>query len=91
MGSLRVRQELRRSLVSRGSYMVQPEMDMPTITDEGSGETYMYIDRNFMSFTDDNEPRFMGGFRSLMPTNSVEAQYHRNHGNGDTVWGQIVS
>ncbi len=82
------RQEFRRGLRERGSYVIQPEMDTPTVSNVESGVNYTYIDRNFMSFTD-GQARFLGGFRSLMSVDSVEAKKKRIHGSAETVWAEI--
>ena len=84
----RLRQELRKNLRERGPYVIQPEMHIPTIINETDGKAYAYIDRNFLAFTN-GQPRFLGGFRSLMPIESKEAQNGRIHGNGSTVWAEI--
>ena len=83
------RGELRRNMRLRGGYVIQPELETPRITNS-DGTVYMYIDRNFFGFTN-GEPRLLGGFRSLMPIESEEAKKGRVHGNGDTVWAEIVS
>lgn len=82
------RQELRREIRQRGPYVIQPEMQTPVILNETDGRTYTYIDRNFFS-SDGKNFEFMGGFRSLMPMDSIEAQKGRVHGNGSTVWAEI--
>lgn len=82
------RSELRKGLRERGPYVIQPEMTTPIIVNESTGQTYTYIDRVFFA-TDGRTVTFMGGFRSLMPLDSVEAQKKRNHGNHSTVWAEI--
>ena len=82
------RNELRGQLKSRGKYVLQNEMEVPMITDGESGRRYLYIDRLFFS-TDGDEVKFMGGFRSLMPEDSAEAQGRRIHGNEVTTWAEI--
>lgn len=87
----RFRIELRRNLRRReGGYVIQPEMAMPRIANASNGVEYTYIDRNYFAFTD-GHPRFMGGFRSLMPVDSSETRNGRNHGNRATVWAEITS
>ncbi|MFA6217630.1 MAG: hypothetical protein WDL87_08300 [Candidatus Omnitrophota bacterium] len=80
--------ELKKGLRERGPYVLQPEMKTPIIKNKTGGQTYTYIDRNFFS-TDGENYRFMGGFRSLMPIDSVEAKAGRNHGSKYTVWAEI--
>lgn len=84
------RQELRKGLRERGPYVLQPEMPVPVITNETDGQTYTYIDRNFMYTDGQGNYYYMGGFRSLMPINSIEASRGRNHGSIFTVWAEIT-
>lgn len=88
-GGKKFRSELRRNLRARGSYVIQPEMLAPVITNETDGRKFTFIDRNFFACVD-GKPQFLGGFRSLMPLDSMECEKGRNHGNGATVWGEIV-
>lgn len=88
LGDRKFRQELRQNIDRRGPYVLQPELQTPFIINETDGQAYTYIERNFLS-TDGQGYRFMGGFRSLMPLTSVEAQNGRNHGSAHTVWGEI--
>ncbi len=94
VGSLndnKFRGELRNNMRQReGGYVVQPEMKTPVIENITNGQAYTYIDRNFLLFTG-GKPHFAGGFRSLMPVDCHEAKKHRNHGNGSTVWAEIVA
>ena len=83
----KVRQNLRRELRKRGGCVVQPEI--PLLEAQVNGMACTAIDRVFVVVID-GEPHFIGGFRSLMPENTFEAQQGRNHGNGDTVWAEIV-
>lgn len=83
------RNELRRNIRKRGPYVVQPEMPVPTVVNE-HGQFYTCIDRNFMAMSIFGQPRFLGGFRSLMPMDSIEADKGRNHGNKQTVWAEII-
>lgn len=85
----KVRGELRRQMRQRGAYVVQPEFPTPKITNV-DGATYAYIDRNFMAFIG-GKPQFIGGFRSMMPIGCHELKKGRNHGNGSTVWAEIVT
>jgi hypothetical protein len=82
------RQQLRKNMGKRGSYVVQPKMQCPVIINATDGKAYTFIDRVF--FTSDGMTyRFMGGFRSLMPLDSIEAKNGRNHGSEHTVWAEI--
>ena len=83
------RQGLRADIRNRGTYLVQPELVTPCLVDPHSGESYGYIDRNFATIGLDGTPVFMGGFRSLLPMVSQEAQKGRFHGNEETVWAPI--
>lgn len=89
LGDSRFRRELRDALLKRGSYVVQPELQNPTITNQDDGCSYMYIDRVFFS-TDGQDYRFMGGERTLMPIDSNEAQNNRVHGNSSSVYAEII-
>lgn len=89
LGDTKFRRELRDALLKRGSYVVQPELQNPTITNHDDGRTYMYIDRVFFS-TDGQNYRFMGGERTLMPIDSKEAQNNRVHGNSSSVYAEII-
>lgn len=82
------RGELRKGLRERGPYVIQPEMITPIIVNESTGQTYTYIDRVFFA-ADGRVVTFMGGFRSLMPLDTIEAKKKRNHGNQSTVWAEI--
>jgi hypothetical protein len=83
------RAELKKNIQQRGPYVIQPELATPVIVNETTGQAYTYIDRNFLT-TDGNEYRFMGGFRSMMPIDYVEAKQGRIHGNGATVWAEVT-
>lgn len=89
LGDARFRRELRDALLKRGPYVVQPELQNPTITNRDDGRSYMYIDRVFFS-TDGQNYRFMGGERTLMPIDSIEAQNNRVHGNSSSVYAEII-
>ncbi len=89
LGNARFRRELRDALLKRGSYVVQPELQNPTITNQDDGRSYMYIDRVFFS-SDGQNYRFMGGERTLMPIDSIEAQNNRVHGNSSSVYAEII-
>jgi len=83
------RRELRKGLRLRGPYVIQPEIQTPTVFNLTDGQSYTYIDRIFM-WTDGENYNFMGGFRSLMPIDSIEARKGRNHGSSYTVWAEIL-
>ena len=89
-GDGRFRRELRAGLRNWNSFVVQPEMTLPTIINITSGSEFTYIDRNFFGWSD-GLPRFLGGLRSLMPTASIEAKQGRNHGNANTVYAEITA
>ncbi len=83
------RRELRDALLKRGSYVVQPELQNPTVKNEDDGSIYMYIDRVFFS-CDGQNYHFMGGERTLMPIDSSEAQKNMVHGNSSSVYAEII-
>lgn len=83
------RQEVKRGLRDRGPYLIQPEMTTPVVINSKNGQSFTYIDRNFFS-TNGAEYQFVGGFRSLMPLQSMEAKQKRIHGNSATVWVEIA-
>ena len=84
------RRELRRNLLQRGRYVIQPEMPIPTMINSHDGTKYVFIDRNFL-FTDGvNKPVFIGGFRSLIPIDSIEAKNGRIHGSSTNVVAEIT-
>jgi hypothetical protein len=83
------RGEVNRNIKQRGEYIIQPEIRTPTIENTSDGMTYTYIDRNFLSCTG-GEIKFLGGFRSMIPVESVEAKNGRIHGSKDTVYGEII-
>lgn len=89
LGDSKFRGDLRSALRKRGTYMIQPEMEVSSIANAVDGITCHYIDRNFFAMVE-GEPRFLGGLRALMPADTVEAQKGRNHGNGATVWAEVV-
>lgn len=82
------RNDLRRNLSKRGPYVIQPEMLIPSVTNQYDGQTFAYIDRNFFGMFD-GVPQFMGGFRSMMPIGSIETKNGRNHGSDQTVMAEI--
>ena len=86
----RFRGELRRQMRKRGAYVIQPEMQIPSIVNTTDGAEFQYIDRNFFAFTN-GHPVFLGGFRSMMPVDSAEAKKGRIHGNCSTVWAEILA
>jgi hypothetical protein len=86
-----VRNELRGNLRRRGVYVLQPEMPVPVLRDSKTGLKYLFIDRNFMYTIDGEKYRFMGGFRTLMPVDSIEARKGRVHGNRSAVWAPVYA
>ncbi|PIW36446.1 MAG: hypothetical protein COW24_05325 [Candidatus Kerfeldbacteria bacterium CG15_BIG_FIL_POST_REV_8_21_14_020_45_12] len=86
----RFRKELRKSIDQRGSYVVQPELETPRVTDPVSAVEYTYIDRVMLGMRN-GMPILMGGFRMLLPIDSAEAKSRRIHGNGATLWAEIRS
>lgn len=84
------RSDLRRNIRQRGAYVVQPEIVPSTVIDERSRTEYTYIDRNFFGMTNGTAV-FLGGVRSFVPCDSVEAKKGRNHGNHSTVMAEIVA
>ncbi len=87
-----MRRELADNLRHRpGGYVLQPELPVPRITNEMDGTTYAFIDRNFMGIRGDGKPVYLGGFRTMLPTDSEEVKQGRLHGNGATVWAEIVA
>lgn len=84
------REWLRTNLKRRGSYVIQPEMITPQVVSE-HGISYAYIDRVFFSRVGAGSPRFIGGFRLLMPCDSSEAGNGRIHGSSDAVSVEITS
>jgi hypothetical protein len=80
--------ELAKDLQARGSYIVQPEMRVPKLK-SNDGEEFDYIDRVFMRIDKDGNPVFMGGFRTLIPSDSIEAKNGRHHGTDFTRWAPI--
>lgn len=89
LGDQGFRKELRKGIRGRGAYVLQPELQTPTVVNRSDGQAFTYIDRNFLSL-DKEGYRFMGGFRSLMPLESTEASEGRIHGNVSIVYAQIT-
>ena len=83
------RSDLRKNMGKRGDYVVQLEMEVPTITNGTDGTEFAYIDRNFIG-TIDGQPMFLGGVRTLMPVDSEEVRRGRIHGNALSVFAEIV-
>jgi hypothetical protein len=83
------RGEVNRNIKLRGEYIIQTEIPTPRVRNTNDGMTYTYIDRNFLSCTG-GEIKFLGGFRSMIPVESVEARNGRIHGSKDTIYGEIV-
>lgn len=83
-----MKKKTRKGLRDRGTYVAQPRINIPVLVNNQSGDAFTAIDRNFFHFVD-GKPIFMGGFRSLVPLTSVEAQKGRNHGTDNTHWVQV--
>ncbi len=88
------RKKVKEEMKNRGPYLIQPEMTIPEINDNRTGESYMYIDRNYMGVeiteNGDPQPFFISGIRAMMPIEKTEAQKGRVHGNSDTAWAEIL-
>lgn len=87
---IKFRNSLKSNLRKRGPYVLQPEMRVPVVINTTDGQRYTYIDRNFFACTG-GHVRFLGGFRTLMPMDSVEAKKGRIHGNDSTIWAEILT
>ncbi len=81
--------ELGKGIELRGAYVVQPEYEVPKVVDSVSGDSYDFIDRNFLSI-DGDRVTFLGGVRNMMPSDSVEAREGRIHGNREMVSAEII-
>ncbi len=79
---------VRKGLRERGPYALQLEQTLPAIFDRESEVCYTALDRVFFTVVG-GTPQYMGGFRSLMPMDTVEAKNGRNHGNEHTVWATL--
>ena len=84
----RLRSRLSRSMRQRGPYVIQPEIDNAIVIDSSSGKKFAFIERNFFSNVA-GMTRFLGGERTLMLTESKEAQRGRIHGNETTVTAEV--
>ncbi|MFH0712664.1 MAG: hypothetical protein V2A55_02325 [Candidatus Jorgensenbacteria bacterium] len=80
---------LARGISQRGSYVVQPEITTPVVTNTDDGKVYTFIDRVFFGMVD-GCPKFLGGVRNLMPTDTEEVRKGRIHGNSSAVYAEIV-
>ena len=80
---------LARGISQWGNYVVQPEMTTPVITNTDDGVVYTFIDRVFFGMVD-GRPKFLGGVRNLMPTDTEEVRKGRIHGNSSAVYAEIV-
>lgn len=90
LGDSGFRNTLADNILTRGSYIIQPERETPKIEDAHTGITYQNIDRVFLGMASDGKIYYMGGFRSLMPDDALEAIRGRNHGNASTRWAPII-
>lgn len=85
-----LRHELRRQMKKRGMYVLQPELSPYQFNHNNI--LYSAIHRVFFAYDPQKrEYRFVGGLFNALPINSVEAQKGRIHGNGQAVWGQIIT
>jgi hypothetical protein len=82
------RAKLRTNLKKRGSYILQPEIGAARAFNQSDGERYTYIDRNLLAFSA-GRAHFLGGFRTLLPTNSDEARNGRIHGAAAAAYAEI--
>jgi hypothetical protein len=84
------RTDLRLGLRQRpGGYLIQPEMTVPVILNTATGIEAGAIDRVWVGLIG-NDPGMLGAFRNYMPTNTVEFQRGRIHGNDGAFWSAIV-
>ena len=83
-----VRRQLRRELLRRGAYIVQPELD-PLVVADRHDRKFTGVDKVFLAYLE-GRPAFIGGFRTLLPADSEDARKGRNHGTGPTIWAEIV-
>lgn len=84
------RDKLKEDIQKRGKYVMQPELRTPKIIEKETGKSYLFIDRVFFCCDTEGNYNFMGGFRSCMPEDSIEAQRARNHGSSYTCWAEII-
>lgn len=92
-GSMReadFRGELRKDIVRRGSYLIQPAMPASVVENAYDEQCFHYADRNFLSMNPDGTIVCFGGFRNMIPAGSVEARSHRIHGQGAAAWLAIL-
>jgi hypothetical protein len=68
--------------------VAQPERD-PLLVADQSDRRFVGVDKVFFAYLD-SQPAFIGGFRTLLPADSVDARKGRNHGAGPTIWAEIV-
>lgn len=81
--------QLVKELKSRGSYMIQPEMEIMQLTNIYDGESYKCIDRNFLMADSNGEIKFVCGYRSHLNINTTEAKKNNIHGNDSTIYSNI--
>ena len=81
--------QITKELKIRGSYMVQPEMEIMQQTNTFDGESYKCIDRNFLMVDSQGEVQFVCGYRSHLNINTTEAKKNNIHGNNSTIYSNI--
>ncbi|WKZ56108.1 MAG: hypothetical protein QY326_05055 [Bdellovibrionota bacterium] len=89
LGDSRFMRDVEGGLATRGAYIVQPELQNPSVRNQADGVLYSYIDRNLFCFTDEH-PCFLGGFRTYLPAASEEARRGRIHGSRESVYSEIL-
>jgi hypothetical protein len=82
------RAQLRKDIQARGEYVIQPELPTPTLRNISDGQTYTYIDRVVLSCTA-GKVQFVGGMRTLMLSDALEAKKGRIHGSHESVFQEI--
>lgn len=86
------RRRLKKSLQTRGPYVVQPEIPPLIFKNESNKIEYAANDQMFFLYDPlVGEYKFAGGQRISLPVESEEARRGRIHGNRQTVWAEIVT
>lgn len=73
-----------------GMYIAQPEMTIPTVQDDETGERYTVAHRVFLVTVDGIKYKLLQGYASHMPVKSIEAERGRNHGSKFTKLARIL-